>query len=339
MKISAHSILSLKVVHDYFQNGIWKGLSFEVAEHSRKCITQNRLLLSSKRDGFCIVRSQPVYAGDTQPPQRMTPFSLRLLMQVADPHYFNYTALPITEVRRQALYFTNRLPDGQWAQTVLSASPDVSIGDYLPLFPTQFVWATQQPEGTAVVVQDALGHVHWETQTRADGSAEIDLRTADWGRYVIQIAGEPAATIVTAQQWGARPVAIIDLHFDPTTVAFQSKEETQLQLHFEARQIFWRYNVQLGKKVFAADAVVVKDVDNNLAFAPAELFVIDDEQQLRIISQDKVRLQERYPYSLELVQQATNLVLAHRLPFPDFRNFKQHPAQQGEYLAETFVSL
>jgi hypothetical protein len=339
MKISAHSILSLKVVHDYFQNGIWKGLSIEVAEHSRKTMAQNRLQLSSKRDGCCIVRSQHVYAGDTQPPQRLTPFSLRLHMQVADPHYFNYTALPITEIRRQTLYFTNRLPDGQWAEKVLSAEPYVSLGDCLPLFPAQFVWTTRQPEGIAVVVQDDLGIVHWETQTQADGSAEIDLRAADWGRYFIHVGGEPASAIVTAPQWGARPMAIIDLHFDPAMAAFQGKGETSLQLHFEARQIFWRYNVQLGKKTYAADAVVVQDVDHNLAFAPAELFVIDDEQQLRIISQDKVRLQERYPFSLELVQQTTNLVLAHRLPFPDFRNFKQHPAQQGEYLAESFVSL
>jgi hypothetical protein len=339
MKISAFPILSMKFMHDYFLSGKWRGLTFAVADASNRTMAAHGLKLHALPHGFTIVRTQRDLGARTAALPLRAPFQVRIHMHASDPYFFNYTALPQTEMRLQSLYFSNLGPLGESRQGIVSANAAVSAADYLPTHPAQFAIETEAAPGTPVLVTDAHRQQVAATMVGPHGLAEIDLSHHDLGCYGIQIGTAAATDVVTTAHWGQRPSAIIDLHFDPAADDYQGRGESQLSLQFEAREIFWRYNVQLGKVAYAANTVVVLDPDQHIAFGPAELVVTDDEQQLHIISADKVRLQERYPFSLELVQATTNLVLANRLPFPDFRNFKKHPAKQGEYLAETFLSL
>jgi hypothetical protein len=338
MKISAFSILHLKITHDYFASGTWKGLSFEVDEESRKAMEMHQLQVKARPKGFCIVRSKRDFGGSPQPTMTRSPFKIRVSMNVADPYYYNYTALPFMELRRQTLYFSNHPSRSAVAQGWASAASAVAAADCLPTFSRQFQLETGLHDAK-VTVRDADNTLIVETRSQSNGEVAIDLTDCDLGCFTLQVAEEAPTQFVTIAQWGTRPAAIFDLYFDPQGAAFQGSQETELKLQFGAREIFWRYNVQLGKKHYAADAVQVKDPDQHVHFGAAELVAIDDERQLRMISTDKVRLQERYPFSLELVQSSNNMVLASRLPFPDYRNFKRHPAQQEEFLAETFLSL
>lgn len=339
MKVHAYSMLRMKVLHTYFLNRTWKGVTFQVAASSRKTLEAHRLHIRAVEGGFCLVRTVRDMGRNPAPMERLTPFKVRLHMQVMDPYYFNYTALPSSEIRKEALYFTNLGEDGQYRSGALSLAESVSAADYFPVHPPQFEVETEQAPGTVVTVRDVHGHVVTETAVQGNGHALVDLSGVEMGRYALEMAGMSPQWVVTTDHWGPRPAAILDLHLDPRGAAFTGKEETQVQLQFEAREIFWRYNVQLGKRNYAAETLEVKDPDHHLSFDQGEMVTVDDASQLQIISAEPVRLQERYPFSLDLVQTSTNLVLASRLPFPDFRNFKQHPGKQGEYLAETFVSL
>ncbi|MFN8397716.1 MAG: hypothetical protein U0176_24060 [Bacteroidia bacterium] len=339
MKTRAHTMMRLQVQHDYYLNGLWKGLSWVVAESSAAVMASQRMRVQAVPGGMSLARTVYEVGGNVLPGRSQGTVQVRLLMVPGDAYHLNYTALPQHDLRREVLYFSNLDREGKPRAAFLSVEERVSGADFLPLMSPNGNWPTTAKPSTKATVRNHVGEVVQETAVAEEGWVQLNLAHLDFGRFEISIEGQAPQSFVTAEQWGSRPAAILDLYLDVAAAAWNGQEVAQYKLHFAAREIFWRYNVQLGRRNGVNQILEVKDPDQTLSFRPGTVVMVDEQPQIHILSEAPVRLQERYPFSLELMQSATQTVLATRLPFPDFRNFKQHPALAGEYLAESFVAL
>jgi hypothetical protein len=340
MKITAFPILSLHLAHAYYLAGKWKGLRFEVAPLSAKTMASKQLQIRQIPGGCMILRQREDFRGATNISAPQRPFWLRLYLHVADPDYFNYTALPYGEIRKETLYFSNVDLQGNFQKSPQITTCDtVTAADFVAHYPQQFIWLNPAAPGEPLVVRDWSLQSVWETTLDPQGKASIDLSTHELGRYTVQVGTQSPVPIVTILQGAGKPAAIFDLLIDPRRPAFLGTAPENFNLRFEAREIYWRFIIQLGKVPYTPDAVSIRDQDQALTFAPGEFLQQDDEPQLCILSSSKVKLQERYPYLFDLVQNSNNRVLATRLPFPSLRYLKKHPAIQNEYIADAYVSL
>lgn len=336
MKVLSKPILKVKIEHEFFEGGIWKNIAVQASPESSFKMSNERIHLYAQADGFVLVKDFPLYpSGFQKGPVEGQACLLRLLLQPADPLAHIYTAFPATAKRWERFYFSNKDAAGRAREKQLSTGDWAGLEDLLHIRPKQFSFPTALPEGEPVRVLSGE-RVVYSTWVNPNGKAIINLAREEEGNFALQF-GAGKQRFFTSSEMDRSSFAYLDLHLEPGLMAHDNEPVPEFRLAFPARSIYWRYNILIGDRPL--DTVRVIDPDGAIQFE--ELPPGDEGPPGRRVfaTKTKIKLRELQPYAFKLVNGSNESVLSERLPFPDINFLKIDPARQGEFFAESFLSL
>lgn len=102
MKQSFIHIMTLFIRHQYFSDGLFKSISFSLAEDSQRFFHNSGILIKTFPGGFHILSSDAEFPGNVDAAD-----SIQLFLNSSDPFFINYTELPPYNLADKLLYFNN----------------------------------------------------------------------------------------------------------------------------------------------------------------------------------------------------------------------------------------
>jgi hypothetical protein len=335
MKIQSQAVSRLRVSHEYFEDGNWKGMNIFPSPESASRMAEKRLRLYAEPYGCTLVRDIFHYPGGFQPTaSQEKPFSIRLILQPSYPAYQHFSHLPETDLLSETLYFSNISTKGESVHGFLSVESKVSQQDVRKLFQKAFHFRPGTTSDQQVEVLQS-GQTRWRTYADQNGKVSIDLTAEEEGQFVLRRPGKADELFITSTVARKRYFAYVDLHFDPEGSCFKGEEVAEYKIAFPSREVYWKYHILPGDRLVST--MKVEDPDRQIHFEEMEVDEAIEAGQRTFISSRKLTIREFYPHAFKLVNGSS--VLSERLPYPNLALMKKHSNEEGAFFMESFLSL
>ncbi len=345
-------LIDINLTHEYFVNSNCKTLDF-VPTGKTRIMAENQGLVF-RRDS----KGLSIYAESAQDnPQQVNPgldlnFHLCFELYANDPHFLNYTNLPLDS--SPVYYLSNlniaakqKIAAGYIQATManqnqlLHNEQAVSIADQIKIRPPVFDLRVEQ---TPIVINHALSGNKLKELTEG-GNAQIDLKHWGDGWYSIDSPEGNETFYASSNKLldNGKLIGIVEIFNDPELVDNPclsnngAANPRMYQINFEGRSTYWKYVVKnSGRKEYKQLDIVM---DGGTTFQTTEN---EGNDGWFSISNELLAMKERVENSPSLVNsgEGTNgsKVLIEKLPSPSVDIVKTSPDGKG-LVSEMFVDI
>lgn len=306
---------SLNFQHQYFSNGILKGVELRPSASAQVMMQMYGLLFRPEPGGFLLARRQEAPA---VPQEAEFWFWLRF----TDPYFFNYTSGPSGIAADGVYLFDVKAADAGQVPVSWTA---------VPVRPVTFSYPVT-PEMTEVnIVNQATGATWYATSFAAGSrtSVSVFLGGAPEGLYTVNGGAEPwnFFLLPTGNPDGAQALVRVT---PPATAG------ATFSVSFIARQTFWKYILVPGPNRNGNKQYTITGQGMNFSTCSPSSGNTD------MISEAPVLFSEVPGVKLQLVEVNGNgqKVVLPDLPFPSPRMMRKGTGDNSNtYYAETYVYL
>lgn len=151
----------------------------------------------------------------------------------------------------------------------------------------------------------------------------------DWdGNSHLVFSNMEEASETQNEDYSTLPYGIyIELDLNPSI----NQLPIEFQLSLNARSVLWEYNI-IGKDI---EKIHIESTNTDLAFMdPVEVNLPNGQLAQQLISKAVHKLQEKYPFQLNLIFDGTTI----NLPFPSPNNLSKHP-ESGQLIVSSYIYL
>lgn len=268
-------ILTLFLKHRYFNDGLFKSINIGYADGTQKLLRDLEIIIKPFPGGFHLFAANPDIldsSNDSKP--------IQLYLTCNDPHYINYSELPMYSLREKLLYFNN-----------LSANPD-SRAESLFLQSEKFV-------GRNEIVQISYGKIQilqynseneysFTYATGEEIAAQFITHSVEQSdTFFLSNIPEGLLLLKTNQQeegkfyyypktvW-KKPMGIVEIYTNSLLNHYKQNRKVEYALNFNNRETIWKY--------FLADPVYKKF--DNLSIINKDKEQIFNSPQKQQINED-----------------------------------------------------
>jgi len=336
-----HSLFRVRWYHDFFADGVARGIQVAPTPITKKMMKNLDLRLVKNQRGF------EVYYGSKEQKDRDGKIVRKATInEAAQPLLFtfllffdplsekntftNYTRLPVGVKKNQKYYFSNinREVEKQENSVILTQEKMVGEKDLKTFKAMKLTPELPPAESVSVAVENAVGKTIFRESLRQEFPSVIpyllNLSGEDWGLYQLLIKPEGGAIATQVEEtcflmpdpfqtaiWGIVQIAAYS-SFDDSILPTQ-KNIPEYELNFQRRAIAWRYHIVNKSRLKFDHLNLIENKQSRAFIGPENGTLVDGTSKQTIIigKPDKpsiMDLQEKQPekFQLQLMQTQPN---------------------------------
>lgn len=301
MNQNYYLIASISFKHKYFKNGLFKTLSFSIAEDSTKIMKDLGIILKHFPGGFHLLSNNPELLV-TQTNKK----SLTFYFGNSDPYFINYTALDDYSPARDILYFNNSDKQRTFDENPFCMHNEdfVSLEDVI-----------QSTNGTIEIpmFDETKTYQFYDVLNEELSTGSVQESLMDPGKYTVNELPEGLIHIKsdgsTVQKvyyspnvvWN-KPLGVLELFTNMLYQDYQLNEKVNYEVNFNNRRTIWKYFLTDPTFQQLNDLSIIDKEKGSIFKKPQKQKILENTDAIVFESKNKLPFSEFSHFTLQLIK-------------------------------------
>lgn len=300
MKQSFVHIMTLRIKHRYFHDGLFKSMIVSLSEDSKRLTSNLGILIKPFPGGFHILTSEPELPGNFDESE-----PLQFFFQCTDPNFINYTDLPDYDLTDSVLYFNNKTEFNDKTENGFKLHAENSAGENdLVQLVFEKINVPELNAGEKFRFTDAAGNEISSRNIAASIQNGNSFHIFDLPAGLIQFHSEKNGVKkffhYSKVVW-RKPFVVLELFPGKLFQQFAGKGKVEYSINFSNRKTIWKYFLVNPMYNKFQNLSIINKGKEQVFNSPQKQFVHPDLEAIVFESKSKIPLAEFSEETFQLV--------------------------------------